>query len=245
MKAILLAAGLGTRLRPITNTMPKCLVAINGKPLLEYWLETLVNLGVKEILINLHYFSDQVRQFIGGSPYKDRITLVEENELLGTGGTLLNNIDFWQGHTTWVIHADNYCCSDLQGMLQQHNNRDKHSDATLLLFKTDTPKNCGVVKLNKNKMITEFHEKVEKPPSNIASGALFIFSENVYEKYFEHLSHNKHYEISVDLVPKLIGHMQGWLVDNYYIDIGTTETLNNANRHNPLTEKLKNNMKLP
>ena len=60
MKALLLAAGLGTRLRPVTNTIPKCLVPINGKVLLEYWLEKLIDIGIKEILINTSYLSEEV-----------------------------------------------------------------------------------------------------------------------------------------------------------------------------------------
>lgn len=70
MKALLLAAGFGNRLKPITDYMPKCLVPINGKPLLAYWIENLVAAGVQEILINLHYKADQVQAFVDHSPIK-------------------------------------------------------------------------------------------------------------------------------------------------------------------------------
>lgn len=229
MKAILLAAGLGTRLKPITDNIPKCLVAINGKPLLAYWLETLVNLGVTKILINIHYLPEQVEEFIKQSPYKNYITTVEEIELLGTAGTLVNNRSFWQSETTLIIHADNFCCSDLTSMVKQHHNRPAETDATLLLFKTEQPKSCGVVKVDENKVIREFHEKVDNPPSNLASGALFIFSPNVFDKYFRHFEDNKHYELSLDVVPKMVNKLQGWQVDSFYIDIGTPETLALAN----------------
>ena len=76
MKAILLAAGLGTRLKPLTNTIPKCLVPISGRPLLSYWLEKLANLGINEILINVHYLAEQVENYISQSPYRDKITIV-------------------------------------------------------------------------------------------------------------------------------------------------------------------------
>ncbi len=78
MKALLLAAGLGTRLRPITNIIPKCLVPINGKPLLEIWLETLTKAGVKEFLINTHYLHEKVEAFVYDSKYKNVVTLVYE-----------------------------------------------------------------------------------------------------------------------------------------------------------------------
>ena len=85
MKALLLAAGLGTRLKPITNYTQKCLVPINGKPLIEYWLENLSNVGVQHFLINTHYFKEQMEQFVLKSKFRDKITLVYEEELLNTG----------------------------------------------------------------------------------------------------------------------------------------------------------------
>ena len=85
MKAILLAAGLGTRLAPITNSIPKCLVPVHGKPLLAYWLDTLIALGVQEVLINLHYLPQQVRDFIAYSEYKAIVTLVEEKRTFRYG----------------------------------------------------------------------------------------------------------------------------------------------------------------
>ncbi|TMP33845.1 nucleotidyltransferase family protein [Pseudoalteromonas rubra] len=224
MKAILLAAGLGTRLRPITDTLPKCLVPLNGQPLLGLWIDKLVQLGVDEILVNTHYFSEQVEAFVATSPHRSRITLSYESKLLGTAGTLVRNRTFWQGETCMVIHADNYCQSSLEGMLEAHNQRQTHTDATLLLFKTPTPRSCGIVKLDANQVIQEFHEKVENPPGNLASGALFIFSPEVYARYFSHLETEQPYELSLDVVPGMIGKLQGWLVDDHYIDIGTPDS---------------------
>ncbi|TMP27117.1 mannose-1-phosphate guanylyltransferase [Pseudoalteromonas rubra] len=224
MKAILLAAGLGTRLRPITDTLPKCLVPLNGQPLLGLWIDKLVQLGVDEILINTHYFSEQVEAFVANSPYHERITLSYEPELMGTAGTLIRNRTFWQNQTCMVIHADNYCQSSLVDMLEAHNQRQAQTDATLLLFETPTPRSCGIVKLDDNQVIQEFHEKVEHPPGNLASGALFIFSPQVYERYFSHLEAQRPYELSLDVVPSMIGKLQGWLVDDHYLDIGTPDS---------------------
>ncbi|MEK0157742.1 nucleotidyltransferase family protein [Pseudoalteromonas piscicida] len=230
MKAILLAAGLGTRLWPITDTLPKCLVPINGEPLLGLWLDKLVQLGVEEILINMHYFSEQVEAFVAASPYHDRIILSYEPELMGTAGTLVRNRNFWHRETCMVIHADNYCQSSLAGMLEAHKQRQTQTDATLLLFESPTPRSCGIVKLDENQVIQEFHEKVEHPPGNLASGALFIFSPEVYERYFSHLEADRPYELSLDVVPSMIGKLQGWLVDEHYIDIGTPESYSEAQK---------------
>jgi mannose-1-phosphate guanylyltransferase len=107
MRAILLAAGLGTRLRPLTGQIPMCLVPIKGKPLLERWLESLTKAGVGPFLINTHYLAAQVEEFIESSSYKDQVTLVHEHMLRGTAGTLIANLDFFQGEDGFLIHADN------------------------------------------------------------------------------------------------------------------------------------------
>ncbi|MBT6543216.1 MAG: NTP transferase domain-containing protein, partial [Rhodobacteraceae bacterium] len=113
MRALLLAAGLGTRLRPLTNTTPKCLVPIKGQPLLGIWLERLTQAGIGQFLVNTHYLAEQVEVFIQASPYRDQVTLVNELELHGTAGTLIANLDFFQGEDGLLIHADNYCLADI------------------------------------------------------------------------------------------------------------------------------------
>ena len=94
MKALLLAAGYGNRLRPLTNQVPKCLVPIKGKPLLGIWLESLTKAGIGPFLINTHYLAEQVYTFITSTHYKDIVNLVHESELQGTAGTLIANLDF-------------------------------------------------------------------------------------------------------------------------------------------------------
>ena len=230
MKAVLLAAGLGSRLSPITDTIPKCMVSINGKPLLGYWLDTLVTLGITEILINLHYLPQLVRNFVATSPHRNLVSFVEEESLFGTAGTFLVNREFWRNQDTMVIHADNFCLSNLQGLIKQYQQRSSGIDATLLLFKTNNPRSCGVVDLNAQNVITGFYEKIVNPPSNLASGALFVFSPQVFDRYFLNLVPGKVYELSIDIVPKMIERLQGWKVDDYYVDIGTISALNEANQ---------------
>ena len=93
MKALILAGGFGNRLHPITKTIPKCLVEINGRPLLDYWIEKLVNAGVYKILVNTHWLANKVEDYILTSKWAKYVDLVYEDKLLGTGGTLLNNIE--------------------------------------------------------------------------------------------------------------------------------------------------------
>ena len=91
MRALLLAAGLGTRLRPLTDSIPKCCVEIKGRPLSAYWFELLFAGGIERALVNTHHLPEIVRRCAAQSPYAGRIDLVHEDRLLGTGGTILRN----------------------------------------------------------------------------------------------------------------------------------------------------------
>ncbi len=222
MKALLLAAGLGTRLRPITNNIPKCLVPINGKPLLEYWLENLSNIGINEFLINTHYFSEQVIKYVKKSKYKNKITLFYEEELLNTGGTVLKNKAFFNDEPFLLIHADNLSFCNFHEFIKKHNNRPKYCDITMMLFKTDVPKSCGIVKLDKNDIVQEFHEKVNNPPSNLANGAVYICEPSIID--FMINLNKDNIDFSIDILPNYIGKINTFLNNTYHRDIGTIES---------------------
>ena len=121
-KALLLAAGLGTRLRPLTNNIPKCLVEIGKKPILEIWLENLSKAGCEAVLINTHYFSDKVEEYLHNKKFgKMKIITSYEPELLGTVGTLIENADFLDKNCMF-IHADNFTDTNLREFLKFHVN---------------------------------------------------------------------------------------------------------------------------
>lgn len=222
MKVLLLAAGFGTRLRPITDTTPKCLVPINGKPLLEYWLENLSEVGINEFLINTSYLSEQVREFVNNSIYKDKITLVYEDELLNTGGTLLANRDFFNNEAFMLVHADNLTFCDFNAFIESHNNRPENSDITMMLFESDNPSSCGIVELDKNDRVQKFYEKVENPPSNLANGAVYICEPSIF-KFLGSLN-KKNIDFSNDVLPKYMGRINTYLNDIYHRDIGSIES---------------------
>lgn len=222
MKALLLSAGLGTRLRPITNHTPKCLVPIAGKPLLEYWLDSLSTIGINEFLINTHYLSEQVIKYVKESKYKNKITLSYEEELLNTGGTLLKNKDFFENKPFLLIHADNLSFCDFEKFISTYHNRPKYCDITMMLFKTDIPKSCGIVKLNENGIVEEFYEKVHNPPSNLANGAVYILDYSVIN-YLEKLD-KEEIDFSLEVIPHYLGKINTYLNTNYHKDIGTIRT---------------------
>ena len=222
MKALLLAAGFGKRLKPLTQTIPKCLVPIQGKPLLEIWLENLNKVGVEQFLINTHYFAEQVEKYIKQSPFQKQTQLVHETNLLGTGGTLLANQDFFEGQSGLLIHADNYCLCNFQDFIQAHQNRPKHAVFTMMTFATTTPKTCGVVELDHQNIVQNFHEKVQNPPSNLANGAVYIFEHEVIE--FLQSLNKQIIDFSTEVIPHFLGKIYAWHNTNIHIDIGTPQT---------------------
>ena len=227
MKAILLAAGFGTRLRPLTDIVPKCLVPIHGIPLLEIWLERLSACGVDSFLVNTHYLHNEVASFINSSRYKESVTIVHEKTLLGTAGTLISNIDFFNGEDGLMIHADNYCLADFTKFMQCHLNRPEHCLMTMMIFRTETPSSCGIVELNKQGVVIDFHEKVEKPPSNLANGAIYILSAKLLEILSEDLNYAK--DFSNEVLHRFIGRIFSYETHDQFMDIGTPESYSKAN----------------
>lgn len=221
MKALLLCAGFGTRLRPLTLSVPKCLVPVNGKPLLGYWLENLSDAGVEEFLINTHYLHEQVEEYVKNSKYRDKITLTYEEELLNTGGTLLANRDFFDDEAFMLVHADNLSFCDFKEFINSHKNRNPICDITMMLFKSDNPSSCGIVELKDN-IVAEFHEKVDNPPSNLANGAVYICEASLFE--FLQSLNKKDIDFSNDVLPKFMGKINTYLNNVYHRDIGTPES---------------------
>ena len=121
MKAILLSAGLGTRLKPLTDNIPKCLLPINGIPLLHRWIYALEKCGIKEVLINTHYLSDQVEKSIESiKKTKINLRLAFEERLLGTAGTVWNNQKFICDESCVIINTDTITKFDIKKMLRFH-----------------------------------------------------------------------------------------------------------------------------
>src|SRR5712692_3053835 len=131
MKAIILAAGLGTRLRPLTSTIPKCLVPIAGIPLLELWLRECERAGLEGVLINTHHLAERVEEFVAarrGIP----VTLSHEPVLLGSAGTIAANWDFVSSdHSFVVIYADNLTTFPLAALTAFHARHDHMASVAL------------------------------------------------------------------------------------------------------------------
>lgn len=223
MKAVLLAAGLGTRLRPLTESIPKCLVPIHGKPLMQHWLDLLLPGQIDQILINTHYLPEAVERFVRASSYREVLHLVHEAELLGTGGTLLRNRAFLEGGPFLLAHADNLTRFDVKAFTEAHAHRAEGVEITMMTFDTDTPKSCGIVELDDGGRVVAFHEKVAEPPGTRANAAVYIFEPSVlaFLASFE----KEVIDLSTEVLPHYLGRMQTFHNADYHRDIGTLESL--------------------
>ena len=221
MKTILLAAGFGTRLRPLTETIPKCLVPIKGKPLLQIWLERLMDAGLNNFIINTHYLAEQVTFFIDNSPFRNNCTLKNEVELLGTAGTLLTNLEFIGQDDCLLIHADNYCLADFKEFQNAHKNRPSNCLMTMMTFKTEDPSSCGIVEINKENIVIAFHEKVNNPPGNLANGAIYLLSSDFIKIIKENFSSVK--DFSTEIIPFFVGRIYSFETKDFLIDIGSMD----------------------
>ena len=230
MKAILLAAGYGSRLRPLTDKIPKCLVPLGNKPLLYYWLDKLSAAGITKVLINTHYLADQVNEsiakYIGSSNLK--ICVIYEKILYGTAGTLLHNIDFLEENDCILIHADNFMVESLDGLLNAHNNRPKFCDMTMLNFITDRPAECGIVELSSDRVVRGFYEKTENNKGNVANAAVYVISKNLIKE----IVNEPVQDFSKEVITKYIGKIYTYLTKDYFKDIGTLESYKEACEYN-------------
>ena len=227
MRAILLAAGLGTRLRPLTNQIPKCLVTIKGKPLLGIWLDKLTEVGVESILVNTHHLADKVETYVASGNYKGSVVVVNEPILLGTAGTLIANLPFFENEDGFLVHADNYIREDLWRFVAAHKMRSPGCVITMLTFRSDNPSACGIVEVDERGVVIRFHEKVLSPPGNLANGAVYILSPELIARLA--LDWVAPTDFSVDILPTLLGRIQTYETTGLLIDIGTPSAYASAN----------------
>lgn len=234
MKAILLAAGEGQRLRPLTLTVPKCLVHIGGRPLLHHWLDKCAAAGISEVLINTHYLASQVEQFVNSvqHEYPFHISCIYEEDLTGTGGFVRNNLSFVAGEQFFFLaHGDNFSDIDLNDFAVFH--RTHNAQISIALFKADNPRECGIAEeLDADGRILKFTEKPEEPVSDLASAAMFMLSPAVIEG----IPTGRPVDFSKEILPLYQGCMHGFKIPGFNIDVGNMDNYLKANKLAGLTK---------
>jgi mannose-1-phosphate guanylyltransferase len=233
LKAFLLVAGRGKRLRPLTDNIPKCLLPFNGKPLLEIWLEHLVCSGIDEVLINTHWLHDQVTHFVEKwlAEHKQiRIILFHEPVLLGSGGTLWANREWAGCGPFFIIYGDNLTRFDLRKMLSFHNKY--RQPLTIRTYRGADPERAGVVCVDQNDIVTDFEEKPLRPKSDLGAGGIYVADERIFD-FFPAPNERKPgavLDMSRHILPRMVGRMKAYGSGEFSMDIGTIDSLTAARK---------------
>ncbi len=230
VRALLLAAGLGTRLRPLTEDCPKCLMPIGGIPILEHWLCNLHRCGISSALVNSHHHREMVGAFLSRGRFSHWVNNVIEGELLGTAGTLRTNADKFLNKTAFLIHADNWCQCDFRDFLDFHLYRRPGSTVmTMMTFRSVAPESCGIVETDNNGVVEGFYEKVDEPHGNLANGAVYLLEPEVTNWI---ACKADVADFSTEVIPEFLGRIASWENTGIHRDIGTVESLLDA-QHDP------------
>jgi len=184
--------------------------------------------GVEQTLINTHHLAEKVRQFVCMSRWRSKISLVHEEQLLGTGGTVLRNRSFFAQQPFMVIHADNLSVFDVRAFIASHHGRPRDTALTMMTFDTDTPQTCGIVVLDQNGIVQEMHEKVAHPPGRRANAAIYIFEPEVVD-FIASLG-KQVVDLSTEVLPHFMGRINCFHISTDHRDIGSHESLRNAER---------------
>jgi D,D-heptose 1,7-bisphosphate phosphatase len=225
IKAVLLAAGLGTRLQPITHAVPKCLAPIAGRPLLDYWLDLLSEACIQQVLLNTHALADQVRAYIDHINGIGPLHLGEtyEPELRGSAGTIAHNASFADdADLVVIIYADNLSDVPLAELIAFHQSHD--DPFTMLLFRAQNPRACGIAELDDAHRIVHFEEKPEHPRGDLANAGVYVVDASAYRQ----IAAMQAFDLGFDVLPSFAGRMRGWSWDGYHRDIGTLKAFDQA-----------------
>jgi mannose-1-phosphate guanylyltransferase len=228
VKAFLLAAGVGSRLRPITDTTPKCMLVFDGRPLLDIWLDAFDRAGVDEVLVNLHHLPDVVQGHLVSRTAPPAVRTFFEPELLGSAGTLLANRQWVDGEEIFLAcNADNLTDFDVRSLIDGH--REHGAIATLTVFHSPQPSAGGVVKLDADGKVVGFVEKPAKPVSDLTNAGMYAFHPIVLDE----IDGMSPCDIGYHLLPRLVGRARAVPVEGYFRDIGTADVYQQAREEWP------------
>lgn len=216
MKAFILAAGIGERLRPLTDNIPKCLVPIQGVPLLAIWLELCRRHGISEILVNAHSHAEKVREFLLEHSEGIQTRIAKEETLLGSAGTLWAHRHWTEpDEEFWVFYADVLTNMNLTRMLASH--RAGGQIATMGVHRVADPTQCGIVTVDQNRVVTAFAEKPAYPQSDLAFSGILVAVPAIFKEIPRQIPS----DLGFHVLPKLVGRMAAYVIPEYLVDVGT------------------------
>ena len=228
MKAFLLAGGVGSRLRPLTETTPKCLLPIRGIPMLQIWFELFRRYGISEVLINLHHHGKIVHSFIEEKKAGLSVTLFSETTLQGSAGTVLANRNWVSNEQAfWIFYADVLTTTNLDEMFEFHSKLGQI--ATIGVYEVADPTRCGIVQVDKSGIVSDFAEKPKLPVGNLAFSGLMLATPELLDK----IPCRTPVDFGFDVLPTIVGRTAAYRISDFIIDIGTLATYQAAQAHWP------------
>jgi len=230
MRALVLAAGYGKRLEPLTKAVPKPMVPVANKPIMQYNLELLKKYGIKDIIANIHYFPEQVENYFGdGSHFGINLQYSFEEQLLGTAGGVRRMSEILRiGETFVVISSDVLTDINISKMLAFH--KKKRALATIALVQVEDTSQYGVVVTDDQQRITAFQEKPSRGEarSDLVNTGIYIFE----PKILDLIPKGPSYDFGNQVFPQLVkdnAPFFGYRMIEYWNDVGGLEKLKSAN----------------
>lgn len=222
---MILAAGVGSRLDPLTAQIPKPLAPILGKPVMEHIIELCKKHGFTELVANTHVFADKISEYFKDVNKKHNVTLnlIYEKELSGVAGGIRSCKKYLTDDVILIIMGDALCDADLTYLYEQHIKSNCH--VTMGLRQVDDPSQFGIVVTDKNNRVISFQEKPsqKEAKSNLANTAIYFFNQSVLNEIPAAVN-SPQYDVAKDLFPKLMSKnipIQAVDIKSYWADIGT------------------------
>ncbi len=227
MKAVVLAGGFGTRLRPLSCSRPKTLFPLANQPLIDYTLQNLADGGVDTIILSVYYMAENIVRYLGPTKYNMGILYSREQRPLGKGGGIKNAEDLLNDEPFIVINGDIITDLNLRRLIGFH--EEKGGLATIALSQVMDPSRYGSVELDRDGRIIRFVEKPEPgmAPSNLINAGIYVLEPEV----LDYMPSGKKFDTEVEVFPVLAQERRlfGFEFHGYWTDIGVPEEYLNAN----------------
>ena len=229
-KAMILAAGMGTRLRPLTSAVPKCLLPVGNTPIIKHQVRWLKRYGVRKVAVNLYHKGDEIKAALGdGAAYGVDIRYSPEETLLGTAGGI-RRMEAFLNETCYLVYGDTVSNVDLSSLAEFH--RQKQALITIVLFEAANPSETGIVDIDEDGKVTGFTEKPPggKRPGMLSNGGIYILEPEI----LNYIADDGYSDFGFDVFPRLIEEkvpVYGYRLDpeEYLIDIGTIKKYRQVN----------------
>jgi len=220
--AVILAGGLGRRLRSAVSDRPKVLAEVAGRPFLDILIDNLRRAGCRRIILSVGHMKDQIKDHYA----KSGVFFAEEESPLGTGGGIKNAEPLVRGENFLAMNGDSWPAGGVDFESIHNFHKSKNALITLALARPRNEKDYGAVLLDRGGKITSFNEKIKKEGGHFLSAGIYVMSKNVFRRMPD-----GPFSLETDFFPKLTGEaFYGFPVDGEVVDIGTPERYESANK---------------